>query len=65
VGLNFGYSALYGHGVALAYVPIIVTGAMTVLLGIAGWLWFGEVITWRFVIGALMILSGMGVVVMK
>jgi drug/metabolite transporter (DMT)-like permease len=65
VGLNFWYSALYGYGVALAYVPIIVTGAMTVLLGIAGWLWFGEVITWRFIIGALMILAGMGVMVVK
>jgi len=65
VGLNFWYSALYGHGVALAYVPIIVTGAMTILLGIAGWLWFGEVITWRFVLGAMMILAGMGVMVMR
>ena len=65
VGLNFWYSALYGHGVALAYVPIIVTGAMTILLGIAGWLWFGEVITWRFIIGAMMILAGMGVMVIK
>ena len=34
VGLNYGYSALYGQGVMLAYVPIIVTGGMTVLLGI-------------------------------
>ncbi len=65
VGLNFWYSALYGNGVALTYVPIIVTGGMTVLLGIAGWLWFGEVITWRFVLGALVILAGMGVIVMK
>ncbi len=65
VGLNFGYSALYGHGVALAYVPIIVTGGMTVLLGLAGWLWFGEIITWRFIIGAMMILAGMGVMVVR
>ena len=50
VGLNYGYSALYGQGVMLAYVPIIVTGGMTVLLGIAGRLWFGEQISWQFVI---------------
>ena len=65
VGLNYGYSALYGQGVMLAYVPIIVTAGMTVLLGIAGWLWFGEQITWQFVFGALMILAGMGVMVMR
>lgn len=63
VGLNYGYSALYGQGVMLAYVPIIVTGGMTVLLGIAGRLWFGEQISWQFIIGAMMILAGMGVMV--
>jgi drug/metabolite transporter (DMT)-like permease len=54
---------LYGQGVMLAYVPIIVTGGMTVLLGIAGRLWFGEQISWQFIIGAMMILAGMGVMV--
>jgi drug/metabolite transporter (DMT)-like permease len=49
----------------LAYVPIIVTGRMTVLLGIVGWLWFGEQITRQFIVGALMILAGMGIVVGK
>jgi drug/metabolite transporter (DMT)-like permease len=65
VGLNYGYSALYGQGVVLAYVPIIVTGGMTVLLGIAGWLWFDEQITWKFVVGIFMILAGMGVIIIK
>lgn len=65
VGLNYGYSALYGQGVMLAYVPIIVTGGMTVLLGIAWWLWFGEQMSWQFVLWALMILAGMGIMVMK
>lgn len=65
VGLNYGYSALYGQWVMLAYVPIIVTGGMTVLLGLAGWLWFGEQISWQFIVGALMILAGMGVMVMR
>lgn len=50
VGLNYGYSSLYGQGVMLAYVPIIVTGGMTILLGIAGRLRFGETITWQFII---------------
>jgi drug/metabolite transporter (DMT)-like permease len=65
VGLNYGYSALYSHGVMLAYVPIIVTGGMTVLLGLAGWLWFGEQISLQFIIGALIILVGMGVMVIR
>lgn len=65
VGLNYAYSALYGQGVMIAYVPIIVTGGMTVLLGLAGWLWFGEVITWQFIVWALMVLSGMGVMVVR
>lgn len=65
VGLNFWYSALYGHGVALAYVPIVVTWGMTVLLGLAGWLWFGEIVTLRFIIGAMMILAGMVIIVVR
>lgn len=65
VGLNFWYSALYWQGVALSYVPIIVTWGMTVLLGIAWWLWFWEVITWKFIIGTLMILMGMWIMVIK
>lgn len=65
VGLNYGYSALYGQWVALAYVPIIVTGAMTILLGIVWYFFFQEVITWRFIIGALVILAGMGIIVIK
>lgn len=65
VGLNFWYSALYWQGVALSYVPIIVTWGMTVLLGVAWWLWFWEVITWRFIIGTLMILMGMWIMVIK
>ncbi len=63
--LNLWYTALYGQGIALAYVPIIVTGGMTVLLGIAGWLWFGEQISLQFMIWALIILVGMGVMVVK
>ena len=65
VGLNYGYSALYGQGVMLAYVPIIVTGGMTILLGLVGYFFFHEPISWRFIIGALVILAGMGVMVMK
>lgn len=65
VGLNYGYSALYGQGVMLAYVPIIVTGGMTILLGLVGYFFFHEPISWRFIIGALVILVGMGVMVMR
>ncbi len=65
VGLNYGYSALYGHGVALAYVPLIVTGGMTILLGIVGYFFFQEVITWRFIIGTLVILVGMAIMISK
>ncbi len=61
--LNLWYTALYGQGINLAYVPIIVTGGMTILLGLAGWLWFGEQVSWQFIIGALIILVGMGVMV--
>ena len=65
VGLNYGYSALYGQGVALAYVPLIVTGGMTILLGIVWYFFFQEVITWRFILWTLVILAGMGIIVMK
>jgi len=60
---NIRYTALYGQGINLAYVPIIVTGGMSILLALAGWVWFGETISWQFVIGALIILVGMGVMV--
>ena len=65
VGLNYGYSALYGQGVMLAYVPIIVTGGMTILLGLVGYFFFHEPISWRFIIGALVILVGMGIMIGK
>lgn len=65
VGLNYGYSALYGQGVMLAYVPIIVTGGMTILLGLVGYFFFHEPISWRFIIGALVILAGMGIMVYR
>lgn len=65
VGLNYGYSALYGQGVMLAYVPIIVTGGMTILLWLVGYFFFHEPISWRFILGALVILAGMGVMVIK
>ena len=65
VGLNYGYSMLYAQGVMLAYVPIIVTAGMTILLWLVWWLWFGETITWQFLIWVMMILAGMGVMVIK
>lgn len=65
VGLNYGYSALYGQGVALAYVPLIVTGGMTILLGIVGYFFFQEIITWRFILWTLVILIGMGIMIAK
>ena len=63
--LNYGYSAIYGQGIALSYVPLIVTGGMTVLLALAGWLWFQEPITWKFALWSRVILAGMGIIMMK
>ena len=65
VGLNYWYSALYGQGVALAYVPLLVTGGMTILLGAVGYLFFQETITLRFVVWAAIILAWMGIMVIK
>lgn len=64
-GMNLWYTALYGQGINLAYVPIIVTGGMAILLAVAWWRWFGETISWQFVIGALIILVGMGIMVYR
>ena len=65
VGLNYGYSALYGQWVALAYVPLIVTGGMTVLLWLVWYFFFHEPISWRFILGAVVILVGMGIMIVK
>lgn len=65
VGLNYGYSALYAQGVALAYVPLIVTGGMTIVLGIVGYFFFQEVLTRKFICGALIVLIGMSLMMMK
>lgn len=64
-GLNLWYTALYGQGINLAYVPIIVTGGMTVFLGLAGRIWFGEQMSLQFIVWSLIILAGMGVMVVK
>lgn len=63
--LNIPYSILYSQSIAVAYVPIIVTGGMTILLGLVGYFFFHEPISWRFIVGALMVLGGMGIIVMK
>lgn len=65
VWLNYGYSALYGQWVALAYVPLIVTGGMTILLWLVWYFFFHEPISWKFIIGALVILTGMVIIVVK
>lgn len=64
-GLNFWYSAIYGQGVALPYVPIIVTWGMTVLLWIIGYFFFQEAMSWKFVVWSIVILIGMGIMVWK
>lgn len=65
VWLNYGYSALYGQWVALAYVPLIVTGGMTILLWLVWYFFFHEPISWKFIIGALVILTGMVIMLIK
>lgn len=59
VGINYAYSALYSQGVALSYVPLIVTGSMTILLGLVGHFFFQELITRKFVLGAIIAVFGM------
>jgi drug/metabolite transporter (DMT)-like permease len=63
--LNVAYSMLYGQDIPVAYVPIIVIWVTTVILWFAGFFLFHETITWRFVVGAVMILAGMWVMVMR
>ncbi len=63
LALNIAYSMLYGQHIPVAYVPIIVTGVMTVTLGLAGYFFFHEALSWKFLIGAVMILGGMLVLV--
>lgn len=63
VGLNYAYSSLYGQWVALAYVPIIATGGVTILLGLVGYFFFHEAFSWKFIIGAVTILAGMVVMI--
>ena len=65
LGLNLAYSMLYGQNIPVAYVPIIVTWVMTVTLWLSWYFFFGETITWKFIVWAVMILSGMGVMIMK
>lgn len=62
--LNVSYGLLYAAKVPTAYAPIIITGVMTVLLGITWWYLFGEAMTSKFIIGAALILVGM-VVMMR
>ncbi len=63
--LNVAYSMLYRQNIPVAYVPIIVTGVVTVTLWLAGYFFFHEIITWKFIVGAVMILAGMIVMVVK
>lgn len=65
LGLNLAYSMLYGQNIPVAYVPIIVTWVMTVTLWLSWYFFFWETITWKFIVWAVMILSGMGVMIMK
>jgi len=62
-GLNIAFSMLYGQHIPVAYVPIIVTGVMAVTLSIAGYFFFHEALSWKFVVGAMMILGGMVVMI--
>lgn len=63
--LNLAYSMLYGQNIPVAYVPIIVTWIMTVTLWLSGYFFFGETLTRKFIVGAVLILSGMGVMVLR
>ena len=63
LGLNIAFSMLYAQQIPIAYVPIIVTGVMAVTLSIVGYFFFHEAFSWKFVIGAVMILGGMVVMI--
>ena len=63
-GLNVGYSLLYGKKAQLAYLPIIITAGMTIILGIVGHFFFQEYITRKFIAGAALILGGMFVMIL-
>ena len=64
-GLNIGYSLLYSSWVNLAMVPIVVTGWLTLTLWIAGYLIYAESLSIQFVIWAILIIAGMGVMVYR
>jgi drug/metabolite transporter (DMT)-like permease len=62
LGVNMWYSMLYGQKIPLAYVPIIVTAGMTIVLWVAWHFFFHEPITRKFFVGSLCILAGMIVI---
>jgi drug/metabolite transporter (DMT)-like permease len=62
LGVNMWYSFLYGQKIPLAYVPIIVTAGMTIVLWMIWHFFFHEPMTWKFGIGTLCILTGMWVI---
>ena len=57
--LNLAYVRLFQQDINLSYVPLMVTGGMTLLLALVGMLYFQETINMQSAIGMVVILAGL------
>ena len=61
--LNVSFSSLYAQNFPFVYIPIVVTGCISIAGPFFAYFFFGEIVSIRFLVGVVLIVSGMIVMV--